>query len=396
MTQPREAPVVEDLRKRFANPEVPEDIPVNAREHDAVSIVMDVNPVVSAKAVHGQGTCLRHRTRSFGATRTRTSSNTVIPAEAGMKVRTAQPGTPPAVIPSEAGMTIPPPASWPRWLRPALLLLALLSYGTAAVHAEPERKVEAVQRALAERGYDPGTIDGAMGQRTAGALREFQRSFGLPDTGEIDDATWAVLGLESATGAERSPEQDTGAEAKETDVLLTEARPATLQAADANRIDTATVPGEDTTPAESSRAEPALAVRERPRLGYSTLGWHPPQTGSEALARFDEIGAPPQLRRGKGTLFVPKGELVFVLERGERFPGLECDPGAGRLSIEFVFGPDGPVIFTPIGDGEFCQAGIGIVIGVGRTLAIRRIDWGDLQRPQGTVRVTGRGLEYVD
>ena len=284
---------------------------------------------------------------------------------------------------------------WRRELRYALVLLAALLGGASAVHAEFDWKVEAVQRALAERGYQPGTIDGAMGQHTASALKEFQRSVGLPDTGEIDDATWAALGLEPATGAERVPKLDAGNEAKETDAPLAEAQPATPRT-DANRIDPGTTTDEDTTHAEPSRAEPAPAVKEKPRLGYSTLGWHPPQTGVEALARFDEIGAPPRFRRGKGTLFVPKGELVFVLGQGERFPGLECDPGAGQLSIEFVFGPDGPVIFTPTEDGEFCQAGIGIVIEVGRTLAIRRIDWGDLQLPQGTVRVTGRGLEYVD
>ena len=351
MTQPREAPIVEDLSKRFANPEVPGDIQVIAREHDAVSIVTDLDPVAAAKA------------------------------------------HPYPIRARQAGDL--PPARWPRWWRYALLLLAFLLHGAVAVHAEFDSKVEAVQRALAERGYDPGTIDGAMGQRTAAALRDFQRLVGLPDTGEIDDATWGALGLELVTGAKRRPEQHAGAEAKEADTPLAEARSATLQA-DANRIDPGTAPGEDTTHAEASRAEPTPAVSEKPRLGFSTLGWHPPQTGAEALARFDEIGAPPRFRRGKGTLFVPKGELVFVLGQGERFPGLECDPGAGRLSIEFVFGPDGPVIFTPTGDGEFCQAGIGIVIEVGRTLAIRRIDWGDLQLPQGTVRVTGRGLEYVD
>ena len=351
MTYPREAPVVEDLRNRFANPEVPEGIPVNAGEPDAVSSITDVNPAVPVKAR---------------------------PCPAGARLARR-----------------PPPVARRRWLRSALLLLMFLLYGTAAVHAEFDSRVEAVQRALAERGYDPGTIDGAMGQRTAGALRDFQRLVGLPDTGEIDDATWDALGLEPVTGAKRNPEQHAGAEAMEADTPLAEARSATLQA-DANRIDPGTAPGEDTTHAEASRAEPAPAVSEKPRLGFSTLGWHPPQTGAEALARFDEIGAPPRFRRGKGTLFVPKGELVFVLGQGERFPGLECDPGAGQLSIEFVFGPDGPVIFTPTEDGEFCQAGIGIVIEVGRTLAIRRIDWGDLQLPQGTVRVTGRGLEYVD
>ena len=84
-----------------------------------------------------------------------------------------------------------------------------------------------------------------------------------------------------------------------------------------------------------------------------------------------------------------------MLKAGERIPGLDCDPGAGQLSIEFVFGPDGPVIFTPDSGGKFCQMGIGIAIAVGLTLEMRRVDWGDNQYPHGTVRVTNEGLEYV-
>ena len=80
---------------------------------------------------------------------------------------------------------------------------------------------------------------------------------------------------------------------------------------------------------------------------------------------------------------MPKADLVFVLKAGEQVPGLDCDPAAGRLSIEFVFGPDGPVIFNPISGEYYCQMGIGIAIGVGRTLEIRRIDWGDTRFPQG-------------
>ena len=146
---------------------------------------------------------------------------------------------------------------------------------------------------------------------------------------------------------------------------------------------------------EAAREETTPVRAPRPRLDFATLGWHRPQTGAEARTRFNAIGAPPEFKRGKGTLFVPKGEFVFVLKAQERFPGLDCDPGAGGLFIEFVFGPDGPVIFTPAGEGEFCQAGIGIAIEVGRTLEMRRVDWGDMQLPPGTVRVTGQGLEYV-
>ena len=165
--------------------------------------------------------------------------------------------------------------------------------------------------------------------------------------------------------------------------------------AEAPRAEPDTMPSTDTPQAEAPRAEPAPVRTAGPRLSFATLGWHPPQTGADALARFDAIGAPPEFKRGTGALFVPKGEFVFVLQTGERIPGLDCDPGAGRLSIEFVFGPDGPVIFTPVAGGEYCQTGIGIAIEVGRTLEIRRVDWGDLQYPQGTVRVTDRGLEYA-
>ena len=259
-----------------------------------------------------------------------------------------------------------------------LVLLALLLCLGTDVHAAPDPIVEAIQRTLVERGYDPGAIDGAIGWRTRGALREFQRSVGLPATGRTDDATLTALGMKPRTGAEPEPEADTD-----------------TPQAEAPRAEPDTMPSTDTPQAEAPRAEPAPVRTAGPRLSFATLGWHPPQTGAEALARFDAIGAPPAFKRGTGALFVPKGEFVFVLQAGERIPGLDCDPGAGRLSIEFVFGPDGPVIFTPVAGGEYCQTGIGIAIEVGRTLEIRRVDWGDIQYPQGTVRVTDRGLEYA-
>ena len=367
-----------------------------------------------------------------------------------------------------------------------LVLLALLLCLGTDVHAAPDPIIEAIQRTLVERGYDPGAIDGAIGWRTRGALREFQRSVGLPATGRTDDATMAALGIKPRTGAEPKPEADTDTPQAEapraepdtvpsTDTSQAEApraepdtvpstdtpqaetpraepdtmpstdtpqaetpraepdtmpstdtpqaetpraepdtmpstdtpqaeapraEPDTMPSTDtpqaeAPRAEPDTMPSTDTPQAEAPRAEPAPVRTAGPRLSFATLGWHPPQTGAEALARFDAIGAPPEFKRGTGALFVPKGEFVFVLQAGERIPGLDCDPGAGRLSIEFVFGPDGPVIFTPVAGGEYCQTGIGIAIEVGRTLEIRRVDWGDMQYPQGTVRVTDRGLEYA-
>ena len=45
-----------------------------------------------------------------------------------------------------------------------------------------------VQLFLTSRGYDPGPIDGAYGDRTANAIRNYQSSVGLGQTGAIDDA----------------------------------------------------------------------------------------------------------------------------------------------------------------------------------------------------------------
>ena len=275
--------------------------------------------------------------------------------------------------------------------------------------------VEAVQRALSERGFDPGKIDGDLGSRTRSAIGKFQRSSGLPDTGKIDEATLTALGLAPPGDAE--PETGPGAEASETgtppampspepDPDASESRaprdettPApgteTPEEAQAPSAGPSAEPGSDTPETEAPRADPAPERAARRELSFATLGWHRPQTGTEALARFNALGLSRDFNRGTSSLFVPNAELVFVLQPGERIPGLDCDPGAGRLSIEFVFEPDGPVIFTPVADGEYCRMGIGIAIEVGRTLEMRRVDWGDMQYPRGTVRVTNQGLEYV-
>ena len=46
-----------------------------------------------------------------------------------------------------------------------------------------------VQSFLVSRGFEPGPIDGAFGEKTAGALRNYQASVGLNQSGTIDDAT---------------------------------------------------------------------------------------------------------------------------------------------------------------------------------------------------------------
>ena len=337
----------------------------------------------------------------------------------------------PVAVQSPASRPRPMPRQWKSVS--ALVLLVLLACSGVAVHAEPDPMVEAIQQALTEKGFDPGKVDGAMGWRTRGALRVFQRSVGLPDSGRVDSATLAALGLGPSSGAQARTDEDTPR------VEAPRAAPAPMPSADAPNDETPSTeptprpsadPHRDSgTPSHAGATEPAPipstdapkakrpsadtsetqaprpSLRDpnrhrtraaRPRLSFATLGWHRPQTGAGALARFNAIGAPMDFKRGTGSLFVPKAELVFVLRAGEQIPGLDCDPGAGRLSIEFVFGPDGPVIFTPVSGGEYCQIGIGIAIEVGRTLEMRRVDWGDMLFPRGTVRITSDGLEYVE
>ena len=278
----------------------------------------------------------------------------------------------------------------PRWSAfPALALLMLLSCWGPAVDAAHDPMVEAVQEALTERGFEPGKIDGAMGSRTRNALREFQRSVGLPPTGEIEAATIAALGLEPPDSGETPP---AGASPPAP-------APGPATAPDPDPSDTGptgAAPRAEPALTQPPRAAPAPKPAPKPVLRFPTLGWHAPQTGAQALERFIATGAPRDFGRVSGSLFVPKAELVFVLLAGERVPGLDCDPGAGRLTAELVFGPDGPIIFTPAAGAALCRMGVGIALEVGRTLEMRPVDWGDVQYPQGTVRVTGEGLRYVD
>ncbi|HEY8204106.1 MAG TPA: YCF48-related protein [Pyrinomonadaceae bacterium] len=74
------------------------------------------------------------------------------------------------------------------------------SPGERIVVAPPKASDEVVrkaQEALDRAGYEIGTPDGRMGQRTIAAIKRFQSDRYLPVTGELDEATIAALGLGS-------------------------------------------------------------------------------------------------------------------------------------------------------------------------------------------------------
>jgi peptidoglycan hydrolase-like protein with peptidoglycan-binding domain len=59
--------------------------------------------------------------------------------------------------------------------------------------AYPRVQVAETQRLLAQLGFDPGPVDGAMGPRTTQAIRRFEVMVGLPTTGAPNDAVLAQL-----------------------------------------------------------------------------------------------------------------------------------------------------------------------------------------------------------
>jgi peptidoglycan hydrolase-like protein with peptidoglycan-binding domain len=56
-------------------------------------------------------------------------------------------------------------------------------------------QVRSIQKALQEKGMDPGPIDGVMGPRTEAALRAYQKDQKLPETGQLDSQTREKLGV---------------------------------------------------------------------------------------------------------------------------------------------------------------------------------------------------------
>ncbi|MEW5855029.1 MAG: peptidoglycan-binding protein [Myxococcota bacterium] len=55
------------------------------------------------------------------------------------------------------------------------------------------RHVKNVQARLRAAGYDPKHVNGQFDERTAGALKAFQKKAGLETTGQVDEATWKKL-----------------------------------------------------------------------------------------------------------------------------------------------------------------------------------------------------------
>ncbi len=81
--------------------------------------------------------------------------------------------------------TIPPNAAFATLRLEGMLDVFDLNLGALA----PVKELMGVQQRLRNLGFNPGPADGEMGDRTRRALKDFQASAGLDQSGEADDAT---------------------------------------------------------------------------------------------------------------------------------------------------------------------------------------------------------------
>ena len=67
--------------------------------------------------------------------------------------------------------------------------------GKVSANRMPDGTVRNAQVALNEKGYDVGKVDGQFGPSTQNAVRRFQSERGLAQSGRLDSATLAALGV---------------------------------------------------------------------------------------------------------------------------------------------------------------------------------------------------------
>ncbi len=203
-----------------------------------------------------------------------------------------------------------------------------------------EEHVAAAQRRLSELGFEPGPIDGLMGPQTREAVRAFQRTKSLSPNGRLNAKTLKAL----------FPSRSTKQSAKATGMLLS----------------------------------------------YKELGWQAPQSGSNTLSRFRRQAGSLDMRRSARELIVPDGERVYLISSGDAVPGFDCAPVKGRIEMEFLLGPKGPVVFRPLDRKGYCQLGFGILLQVGQRLRMTAAEWDGREIPGGVFEIGTKGLVYVE
>jgi peptidoglycan hydrolase-like protein with peptidoglycan-binding domain len=93
--------------------------------------------------------------------------------------------------------------------------------------ATGDERVKAAQQALKDKGHDPGTVDGKLGPKTQGALRDFQKAQGIEATGGLDTTTMQALGVEMGRTSSADAPATIGSASPATSDTSSSASPAT-------------------------------------------------------------------------------------------------------------------------------------------------------------------------
>jgi peptidoglycan hydrolase-like protein with peptidoglycan-binding domain len=73
----------------------------------------------------------------------------------------------------------------------------------APINFSDRKLISRVQIQLKTLGFDPGTVDGELGQQTEAALQAYQHAHRLPETGRLDEVTLRSLLPQMREGALR-------------------------------------------------------------------------------------------------------------------------------------------------------------------------------------------------
>lgn len=128
------------------------------------------------------------------------------PSHEGRSIETVAAPAPPPAVATPAVSTpafAPPVISNPKIVPPPPDPASSPSVGSSVPKTTVSSPLDAkgiseLQTRLGRLGFSPGTIDGVAGPLTAAALRRFQQSRGLPQTGNADTGTLEQLRKEPA------------------------------------------------------------------------------------------------------------------------------------------------------------------------------------------------------
>jgi peptidoglycan hydrolase-like protein with peptidoglycan-binding domain len=73
----------------------------------------------------------------------------------------------------------------------------------APINFSDRKLISRAQIQLKTLGFDPGTVDGELGQQTEAALQVYQHAHRLPETGRLDEVTLRSLLPQMREGALR-------------------------------------------------------------------------------------------------------------------------------------------------------------------------------------------------